>query len=189
MLTIHQDQGYLVEAAQAGVEGYVLKDVDPRELIRAIRTAAQGLAYLDPELSRRLRQLRPAGGGRAGDGGAEGPSGLGGGGAVGRSAVGGEGAGRAEALGAVPPWEACVDTGLGPAPGGATGPSEPLTRREEEVLALLAQGSSNRQIAERLYISEKTVKNHISHILEKLGVQDRLQAAVLAMKRGWVGQG
>jgi DNA-binding NarL/FixJ family response regulator len=54
----------------------------------------------------------------------------------------------------------------------------PLTPREEEILALIAQGSSNREIAQQLYISEKTVKNHITNLLSRLGLRDRTQAAI-----------
>ncbi len=61
-----------------------------------------------------------------------------------------------------------------------------LTRRECEVLQLLADGQSNRAIGETLYISEKTVKNHVSNILQKMNVNDRTQAVVLAIKNGWV---
>lgn len=61
-----------------------------------------------------------------------------------------------------------------------------LTRRECEVLQLLADGKSNRAIGESLYISEKTVKNHVSNILQKMNVNDRTQAVVVAIKNGWV---
>jgi two-component system response regulator DegU len=61
-----------------------------------------------------------------------------------------------------------------------------LTRRECEVLQMLADGKSNRGIGEALYISEKTVKNHVSNILQKMNVNDRTQAVVVAIKNGWV---
>lgn len=61
-----------------------------------------------------------------------------------------------------------------------------MTRRECEVLQLLAYGKSNRAIGEALCISEKTVKNHVSSILQKLNVNDRTQAVVVAIKNGWV---
>ncbi|NLJ97825.1 MAG: response regulator transcription factor [Tissierellia bacterium] len=57
-----------------------------------------------------------------------------------------------------------------------------LTNREYEVLTLIAEGLNNRKIAERLYISEKTVKNHVSSIFKKLEVNDRIQAAIFAFK-------
>ncbi|MER1984444.1 MAG: response regulator transcription factor [Solibacillus sp.] len=61
-----------------------------------------------------------------------------------------------------------------------------LTKRECEVLQLLTDGQSNRTIGETLYISEKTVKNHVSSILQKMNVNDRTQAVVTAIKNGWV---
>lgn len=61
-----------------------------------------------------------------------------------------------------------------------------LTRRECQVLQLLSEGQSNRKVAETLVISEKTVKNHVSNILQKMKVNDRTQAVVKAIKNGWV---
>lgn len=61
-----------------------------------------------------------------------------------------------------------------------------LTKRECEVLQMLAYGMSNRVIGETLFISEKTVKNHTSSILQKLNVKDRTQAVLLAIKNKWV---
>ncbi|GGG13131.1 transcriptional regulatory protein DegU [Lysinibacillus alkalisoli] len=61
-----------------------------------------------------------------------------------------------------------------------------LTKRECEVLQLLTDGQSNRTIGETLFISEKTVKNHVSSILQKMAVSDRTQAVVTAIKNGWV---
>ncbi|WP_336111329.1 response regulator transcription factor [Streptomyces sp. PTD9-10] len=55
-----------------------------------------------------------------------------------------------------------------------------LTEREREILALIGEGLTNRQIGQRLYLAEKTVKNHISRLLAKLGVERRIQAAVIA---------
>jgi pimeloyl-ACP methyl ester carboxylesterase/DNA-binding CsgD family transcriptional regulator len=62
-----------------------------------------------------------------------------------------------------------------------------LSRRERETLALLAEGLSNSEIAERLGISEKTVRNHLSHLFDKLGVWSRAQAIVFARDRGFQG--
>lgn len=61
-----------------------------------------------------------------------------------------------------------------------------LTRRECEVLQLMTNGYSNRMIGEALFISEKTVKNHVSNILQKMNVNDRTQAVVESIKNGWV---
>ena len=64
--------------------------------------------------------------------------------------------------------------------------NSPLTKREAEVLRLMAEGKSNKLIGEFLYISEKTVKNHVSSILQKMEVDDRTQAVIIAIKNGWV---
>jgi DNA-binding NarL/FixJ family response regulator len=63
---------------------------------------------------------------------------------------------------------------------------EALSERELEILRLMAQGLANRQIAERLYLAEGTVKNYVSSIFQKLGVQDRTQAVLAAQQRGLV---
>ena len=64
--------------------------------------------------------------------------------------------------------------------------SETLTGRENEVLRLLSQGLSNKEIAQHLALGEKTIKTHVSHILVKLGVQSRTQAALAAVRLGLV---
>jgi DNA-binding NarL/FixJ family response regulator len=63
---------------------------------------------------------------------------------------------------------------------------EPLSERELEILAVLASGASNREIANQLYITEGTVKNHVTNILGKLGVRDRTQAALKAKEMGLI---
>lgn len=65
-------------------------------------------------------------------------------------------------------------------------PFHPLSDREMEVLELVVEGKSNKEIAAQLGISHQTVKNHITSILRKFGVEDRTQAVVYALKRGWV---
>jgi len=67
---------------------------------------------------------------------------------------------------------------------GETPAAEPLTGREQEVLACLGRGLANKEIAAELFISEKTVKTHVSNVLEKLGLADRTQAALYAVKHG-----
>jgi two-component system, NarL family, response regulator LiaR len=66
---------------------------------------------------------------------------------------------------------------------------DPLTPREREVLALIGRGMPNKIIARELSLSEKTVKAHVSSILAKLGVTDRTQAALYAVREGLVGPG
>ena len=61
-----------------------------------------------------------------------------------------------------------------------------LTAREIEVLDYIARGNSNKEIARALKISDQTVKNHITSILRKLAVNDRTQAVVYALRRGWI---
>lgn len=63
---------------------------------------------------------------------------------------------------------------------------EPLTEREQEVLRLMATGINNREIASVLFVAESTIKTHVEHILSKLGVSDRVQAAVWAARHGLV---
>jgi NarL family two-component system response regulator LiaR len=131
VLTSFADDERLLPAIQAGAAGYLLKNVQPQELARAIRAAHAGEALLDTAVAARL-----------------------------------------------------VDA-IAQAPGEQ--PREPLTPREREVLELIADGLSNKRIALELGVSEKTVKTHVGHLLAKLGVSDRTQAAVLAVRRGLVG--
>jgi NarL family two-component system response regulator LiaR len=63
---------------------------------------------------------------------------------------------------------------------------EELTNREQEILLLIAQGMSNQEIADELFITLKTVKTHVSNILAKLEVEDRTQAAIYAFKHGLI---
>ncbi len=65
-------------------------------------------------------------------------------------------------------------------------PLHPLSDRETEVLVCVVKGMSNKEIASSLGISHQTVKNHVTSILRKFGVEDRTQAVVFALKRGWV---
>jgi DNA-binding NarL/FixJ family response regulator len=71
-----------------------------------------------------------------------------------------------------------------PASRAATNSENGLTEREQEVLQRIADGMNNREIAEKLFISEKTVKTHVSNILSKLHLEDRTQAAIYALKHG-----
>ena len=77
--------------------------------------------------------------------------------------------------------------GAGSAPGGAPGKGRersPLSAREREIVALVAQGYKNKEMAEKMFISEQTVKNHLHNIFDKLGVSDRLELALYAIHKG-----
>jgi two-component system, NarL family, response regulator LiaR len=133
VLTSFLEDDRLLPAIQAGAAGYLLKNVEPAELARAIRAAhAGGEAIIDSTVAARLV-----------------------------NAIADESRPRLQ---------------------------EPalLTRRERDVLGLIARGRSNKRIALELGISEKTVKTHVGHLLAKLGVTDRTQAALLAVQEGLV---
>jgi two-component system, NarL family, response regulator LiaR len=126
VLTSFLDDDRLMPAIRAGAAGYLLKNVQPQELARAIRLADAGETLIDPAVAARL-------------------------------------------------VEAVAD-------GNRAEPEQPLTPREREVLDLIARGFSNKRIALELGVAEKTVKTHVSHVLAKLGVSDRTQAALYAAR-------
>jgi len=135
ILTMHEDQEYLMRALKMGANSYLVKDVESSDLTNAIRAAKEGRPYLHPKLA-----------------------GL-----------------------------ALMEVARGQEKPSGKAPGDPgLTERELEVLRLVGQGASNRDIAASLFISEKTAKNHLTHIFEKLGVSDRTQAALYAVRAGLV---
>ncbi len=77
---------------------------------------------------------------------------------------------------------------IGPAPAESPAGAAllPLSSREIEVLDCVAQGLANKQIADALYVTEQTVKNHMTSVLRKLDVNDRVQAVLFAVKHGWI---
>ncbi|GII04664.1 response regulator [Planobispora takensis] len=192
MLTTFDDEEYVVQALHAGATGYLLKDLPARELAAAVRLAHAGVVQFDPAAAARLAAAltRPsAAGGPAAGGPAARPP-----------ARGPEFSGPPPAG---PEFSGPPPAGLAPAGSGPAGPSSAgagsagpgsaaadggtdlaLTAREVEVLRLVARGSTNREIAGHLYLSEGTVKNHISRILGRLGLRDRTQAAIYARDRG-----
>lgn len=64
--------------------------------------------------------------------------------------------------------------------------SEPLTLREAEILSYASQGYSNKQIANKLCLSEQTIKNHMTNIFHKLDARDRTEAVIMALRNGWI---
>jgi DNA-binding NarL/FixJ family response regulator len=142
VLTSFSDQDHVLPAIRAGARGYLLKDIEPDELVRAIRRVAQGQVELHPSVTGQLMELMADSGHT--------PAGA----------------------------------GVGATAAAAADPLAELTKREREVLLLIAKGKSNKEIGDELSITEKTVKTHVSHLLDKLDLADRTQAAILAVKLG-----
>lgn len=129
-LTVAGDRETLMEAVNLGAEGYLLKDSNIQELIRAIQDVFDGESYIDQRLVKlMIRDFKN------------------------------------------PPDHKPAEN-----------PLIALTQREREILTLLSQGKSNREIGENLFLSEKTVKNNITLVFRKLGVNDRVQATLVALK-------
>ena len=137
ILTTFDLDEYVYEAIRAGASGFLLKDVQPAQLVEAIRVVAAGEALLAPTVTRRLLDH------------------------------------FADALPSTEPKPPRPDLAR-------------LTERELEILKLLARGLSNAELADALFLSETTVKTHISSVLRKLGLRDRVQAVVLAYEAGLV---
>jgi DNA-binding NarL/FixJ family response regulator len=140
ILTTFELDEYIFDALRAGAAGFLVKDTDAAELIRAVRTVAAGEALLSPGVTRRLIA---------------------------------EFAARTR--------------GARPVRG-----MDDLTDREREVLALIAAGLSNEEIAGQIYISKSTVKTHAARAMMKLGARDRAQLVVFAYEAGlarpgWAG--
>ncbi|HET8894339.1 MAG TPA: response regulator transcription factor [Gaiellaceae bacterium] len=134
VLTTFDLDEYVYAAIQAGASGFLLKDVEPAELVDAIRVVAAGNSLFGPAATDRLvaRFVQPK----------------------------------------------ASSTAL-----------DELTEREREILRLLATGLSNAELAQQLFLSETTVKTHVSSILRKLGVRDRVQAVIAAYDAGLVTPG
>jgi len=145
VLTTFDDDEHVFGALRAGASGFLVKDVEPEELLQAVRVVARGDALLAPSVTRSLIAAFTTG--HAGPGAAR-P------------------AGRPRAEPGAPP-------------GLAT-----LTDREREVVALVAAGLSNDEIAARLVVSPLTAKTHVSRAMIKLAARDRAQLVVLAYTHG-----
>lgn len=129
ILTMSDSQDDLASALRAGVRGYLLKDMDPDDVLDSIRRAAKGELVVAPAMALKLTQLLQ--------------------------------------------------------PGQKESPKDKqvkLTEREREILSHLAAGKSNKVIAKSLNISHDTVKLHVRHILAKLGMTSRVEAAVFAVE-------
>ncbi len=130
MLTSHTADTEIIAALSSGADAYCIKGANVDRLLVAIAAVAEGAAYLDPLIARKvIARLKP------------------------------------------------------PAPAGNFAH---LSQRELEVLKLMVDGYSNPEIASRLYLSANTVKTHVRNIMNKLSVDDRVQAAVVALRSGLV---
>jgi DNA-binding NarL/FixJ family response regulator len=134
ILTTFELDEYVFESLRVGASGFLVKDTEPADLLRAVRAAAGGDALLSPGVTRRLIE---------------------------------EFATSAKPAGLAPQLDL-------------------LTDREREVMALVAEGLSNDEIAERLYVSPATAKTHVSRSMIKLGARDRAQLVVFAYETGLV---
>lgn len=131
MLTVHNEIEYLIKSVDMGVDGYLLKDSDSHELIRAIHCVYQGEKFIQPSLIPFLNSKLIA---RDLD-------------------------------------QEKIDS---------------LSNREIEILRFVAEGLLNKDIGKKLFISERTVKNHLFHIFKKIDCNDRTQAAVFCIRNGLV---
>jgi DNA-binding NarL/FixJ family response regulator len=138
VLTTFDLDEYVHAAIRAGANGFLLKDVQPAELVAAIQVVAAGNALFAPAATQRLLDR------------------------------------FATSTGVSPADESSLDQ---------------LTEREREILRLIANGLSNAELATQLHLSETTVKTHVSSMLRKLGVRDRVQAVIAAYDAGLVHPG
>lgn len=159
MLTYSDEDESLFEAIKRGAQGYLLKDLQPEVLINSIRGAVHGEAPISGSMAAKLlRELSPRG-----------------------MLPVAPHAPKLVESGKVVQWG---DSALRWEETGRDRRADILTRREKEVLQLVSEGLSNREIAERLQIAENTVKNHLRNILEKLHMQNRAQAVAFAIRQG-----
>ena len=129
LFTVDESRQVISEAIQAGVSGYLLKDVSAQELVNAARLALEDKAVIHPSLTRAfIEEVQYA----------------------------------------------------------DRRPEAPLSRRETEILQMVAYGSTTKEVAHDLGISPHTVKTHLERIFEKLGANDRAQAVAIAIRKGLV---
>lgn len=165
ILTTFDDDEFIIEALQSGASGYLLKNIPPDRIIQGIKTVHSGSMLIHPDIARKLTgMLRPPGRGDTSS--APPPS-----------------------AGAAAPYAANGDSSI---PSAGDSPQANLlqsklreaglTTTEQNVVTLIAEGMSNREIAQKLFLSEGTVKNYITDILAKLQVRDRTQIAIMYWK-------
>ncbi len=138
IMTTHDRDEDVFGALGAGADGYCLKTATGEQLLAAIKTVADGGAWLDPAIANRVLRA---------------------------STTGASSSAKKD---------------------GSANDMAKLTERELEVLKLLVDGLNNQEMASHLFLSLETIKSHMRHIMEKLAVSDRTQAAVRAVRQGLV---
>ncbi|GAA0134802.1 response regulator transcription factor [Paenibacillus sp. YSY-4.3] len=167
ILTTFDDDEFIIEALQSGASGYLLKNIPPSRIIEGIKTVHSGSMLIHPDIARKLTGfLRTDALNAANEAGQSADDAT----AAGRS---GQSPSSASPGGASDAHTDSVQSKLR-----AAG----LTAAEQNVVALIADGMSNKEIAQKLFLSEGTVKNYITDILAKLQVRDRTQIAILYWK-------
>ena len=135
-LTMYEEQQYIFDLVRAGATGYLLKDSDSAQIVKAIQSIYRGESLIHPSVASKILA---------------------------------EFSLLAQKKGKKASWV-----------------EHDLTEREITVLRLVADGKTNKEIANALDLSEKTVKNHVRNIFHKLQVYDRTQAAILAIRKGLI---
>lgn len=170
VLTTYADDRSVIDALRAGARGYLTKDAGADEIHAALLRVATGQAVIDPAVQHHLLDAIMSGPSGAPAGGSAEP-------VPGASTSGGSG-----------PLGSGVSPDETVSPRASTAVPSPhpdgLTQREAEVLALIAHGLSNAEIAGQLVVSEATVKSHINHLFAKIGARDRAQAVRYAYQHG-----
>ncbi|MBO9041428.1 response regulator [Curtobacterium flaccumfaciens] len=157
ILTTFDSDDALFQALEAGASGFLLKNASPERLIDAVRTVAAGDALLAPDVTRRVISRATA-------------------------------SAAAQPSATTTATTATTDTTTTTTTTGDDAlAAAGLTERETEVLRLLARGLSNAEIAAELYVGDATVKTHVSNVLQKLALRDRIQAVVWAFEHGVAG--
>jgi two-component system NarL family response regulator len=139
VLTMYEEEEFIFDLVKAGATGYMLKNSDSSQIIKAIRSTYQGESMLQPSVATKILSQ-------------------------------------------------FSHLSQRPAPKPSRNELD-LTDREIQVIKLIADGKTNKEIANALTISEKTVKNHVRNIFQKLDVDDRTQAAIFAIKKGLIQLG
>lgn len=162
ILTTFDRDDYLFDALRAGASGFLLKNSDPDELVGAVRAVGHGHALLSPQVTRRVIEQMTSETAPPTDDAASAAS-------------------AAAAPGTAAPGDAPLPESLDPDTARIV---DSLTGREREVLEAVARGLSNSEIATELVIGEATVKTHVSSVLSKAHLRDRVQAVVFAYRTG-----